>query len=60
MKKYRIKFNFDCNGEIEICAESKEGAIEQFKYKSFMDVVEESGAFCDADEMCIESVDEID
>ena len=60
MKKYHIKFSFDCDGEIEICAESEEDAIEQFKYKSFMEVVEESDTFCDADEMCIESVKEIE
>ena len=60
MKKYVISFRYDVSVEQEIYADSQEEAIKQFKYQSFMEVVENSGAFCDADEMEIDDVYEDD
>ncbi len=60
MKKYIISFNINIDGEQEIYANSAEEAEEKFKYQSFMEVVEKSGAFCDADEMEIDDVYEAD
>lgn len=56
MKKYTINFSFTLNGEQEIYANSKEEAIKEFKYQSFMEVIDNSGAFIDADQMEIDDI----
>ena len=59
-EKYTIDFRYEVYGEQEIYADSEEEAIKKFKYQSFLEVVENSGAFCDADEMDIDGVYEED
>jgi len=59
MKKFEIEFSYSSRGTITVEAESEKEAEEKFKYMSFDEVIDGSGAFVDADEMDIDGIDEV-
>ena len=60
MKKFNIQFSYSCDGDIEICANSEEEAIHKFRCMSFGEITDMSDAWCDATEMDIDDVYEVE